>query len=333
MLRTVVATSCLLASLAGPALAGTTQTTPATMPSATAPAAQVPASQAPAPTPAPAEPARQTAPPGTPQAGKPEAVESWVTAEVSPRVLDPSLNQTLRAVRSRGVLRACVALSAPWVISDREQRLSGYSVELTRQLAEDINVDAQFVLSAVPDMIDRLHRGECDLIPGGFGPTPQRALFAHFSMPTLVLDVSVVGKRESMGTWGKAGALDAAGVTLGVIDGTGDADVARRLFPKAKLEPFPESSDLVKALSDGKVTATVMSSPLTEFVVEKSGEPFAKLADPIATQRDGLAVRRGDLEFLAYLNTWVQARLDDRWIDTHVRKWFKSFDWTSAPTP
>jgi polar amino acid transport system substrate-binding protein len=330
MLRTLVfaLTCCLIASAPVSSSAGQAQTPPSATPAPGAPAAQ-----APVPKPVQAEPSGQK--PGTakPEPGKPDLVESWVAAEVSPRVLDPSLNDTLRAVRSRGVLRACVALSAPWVISDREQKLTGYSVDLARQLAEDINVDAQFVLSAMPDMIDRLHRGECDIIPGGFSPTPQRALFAHFSTPTLVLDVSVVGKRESMGTWSKAGALEAAGVAIGVIDGTPEADVARRLFPKAKLEPFPETTDLVKALADGKITAAIVSSPLTEFVVERSGEPFAKAAEPIATQREGLAVRRGDLEFLAYLNTWVQARRDDRWIDTHARKWFKDFDWTSPPTP
>jgi polar amino acid transport system substrate-binding protein len=315
----------LLASLALAPSIGWAQTTPAGTTAPTKPAAQAPAKPAGASPGAEAQAKPETAKPDAP---RPTFVESWVEAEVSPRVLDPSLNDTLRAVRARGVLRACVALSSPWTISDGEQKLSGYAVDIARQLAEDINADAQFVLSAMADMIDRLHRGECDIIPGGFSPTPQRALFAHFSTPTLVLDVSVVGKRESMGTWGKAGALDAMGTTIGVIDGTADADVARRLYPKAKLEPFAESADLVKALADGKVMAAVMSSPLTEFVVEKSGEAFAKLAEPVATQRDGLAVRRGDLEFLAYLNTWVQARRDDRWIDTHARKWFKDFDWT-----
>jgi polar amino acid transport system substrate-binding protein len=83
-------------------------------------------------------------------------------------------------------------------------------------------------------------------------------------------------------------------------------------------------------LTEGKVALAAVSSPLTEFVVEKSGQPFVKSVAPIATHRAGIAVRRGDLEFLAYLNTWVQARRDDRWLDTRARKWFKGADWTPA---
>jgi polar amino acid transport system substrate-binding protein len=320
MLRTVASSSArLLASLALATSVAWAQTPPAT-----APATAKPATQAPAPKPATAEPATPK-----PTKTKPE-VESVVSEEVSPRVLDPSLNDTLRSIRSRGVMRACVALSAPWVISDGEQSLTGYSVDVARQLAEDIDADVHFVLSAIPDMIDRLHRGECDIIPGGFGPTPQRALFAHFSSPTTVLDISVVGKKDSMAAWSKDGALAQADVPIGVIEGTADADAARRIFPKAKIEPFPETPDLVKALVDGKITVTVVSSPLTEFLVGKSADAFARLPDPIGTQRMGLVVRRGDLEFLAYLNSWVQARTDDRWLDTHVRRWFKEFDWGPA---
>jgi polar amino acid transport system substrate-binding protein len=320
MLRTAVSSSArLLVSLALATSVAWAQTPPAA-----APAPDKPTPQLASPAPTPGQP-----PAATPAKTGPE-VESIVTEEVSPRVLNPALNDTLRSIRSRGVMRACVALSAPWVISDGEQSLTGYSVDVARQLGEDLNADVHFVLSAIPDMIDRLHRGECDIIPGGFGPTPQRALFAHFSTPTTVLDISVVGKKDSMGAWSKDGALAQAGVSIGVIDGTADAEAAKRVFPKAKVEPFAETPDLVKALTDGKVTAVVVSSPMTEFLVERSADAFARLPEPIGTQREGLVVRRGDLEFLAYLNTWVQARTDDLWLATHVRRWFKESDRAAA---
>ena len=86
----------------------------------------------------------------------------------------------------------------------------------------------------------------------------------------------------------------------------------------------------MKALTDGKVTVAVVSSPLTEFLVLRSADAFAKLPEPIGTQREGLVVRRGDLEFLAYFNTWVQARTDDLWLATHIRRWFKESDWAAT---
>ena len=288
--------------------------------------AQAPAAapKAQAPKAAPAKTATQK-----PAASKPK-VEPAVADVVSPRVLDPSLNDTLRAIRARGTLRACVALTTPWVISDKEQKLSGYSVDIVNQLAEDLNVDPEFVLSALPDVLDRLHRGQCDIIPGAFGPTPQRALFAHFSTPTTVLDLSVVGRKDAVEKWSKSESADGTDVTFGVIEGSEDAGLVARLYPKATLESFSETDDLVKALAEGKVAVAAVSSPLTEFVVEKSGQPFVKSETPIATHRAGIAVRRGDLEFLAYLNTWVQARRDDRWLDIRARRWFKNSDWTPA---
>lgn len=315
MSRQIILSSLLVACLA---LTSSVSSAQAQAPAA--PQAAQPTAQTPAPAPAPADPGQPIDPSAT-----------LASSLVSPRVLDPTLNDTLRVIRSRGTLRACVALFAPWVISDGQQKLTGYAVDITNQVAEDLNVDAEFVLSAIPDMIDRLHRGECDLIPGGFAPTPQRALFAHFTTPTTVHDVSLVGRRASLATWGKADAPGSPEATIGVIEGTADADLVRRRFPKAKLEPFSELADLVKALADGKVAVAVVSSPLTEFVVQTVGEQFTKAQEPAGTHRDGLAVRRGDLEFLAYLNTWVQARTDDRWIPTLAGKWFTARDWTKQP--
>ncbi len=304
-------TALVVVLIAGPVASAQT---PTPEPRATAPAPKAQAPKA-----APAKPAQKPAA-KTPSAPK---LEPAVADQVSPRVLDPSLNDTLRAVRARGTLRACVALATPWVISDADQKLSGYSIDIVNRLADDLNVDPEFVLSALPDMLDRLHRGQCDLIPGAFGPTPQRALFAHFSTPTTVLDLSVVGKKAAVEKWAAGDTDDGEGVTFAVIEGSEDAGLVARLYPKAKFEPFAETDDLAQALKDDKVALAAVSSPLTEFLVEKSGQALVKSTNPVASHREGIAVRRGDLEFLAYLNTWVQARRDDRWLDGRAKKWFK----------
>jgi polar amino acid transport system substrate-binding protein len=41
-------------------------------------------------------------------------------------------------------------------------------------------------------------------------------------------------------------------------------------------------------------------------------------------------VRRGDLEFLAYLNTWVYARRHDGWLEARRNQWFDKLEWADA---
>jgi len=60
-----------------------------------------------------------------------------------------------------------------------------------------------------------------------------------------------------------------------------------------------------------------------------------RLAQDLGGRRgEALAVRRGDLEFLAYLNAWVDARRSDGWLDARASEWFGRLDWAEAePKP
>jgi polar amino acid transport system substrate-binding protein len=41
----------------------------------------------------------------------------------------------------------------------------------------------------------------------------------------------------------------------------------------------------------------------------------------------GFAVNKGDPDFLAFLNAWIQAREADTWLPTTAGYWFKSLRW------
>jgi polar amino acid transport system substrate-binding protein len=50
---------------------------------------------------------------------------------------------------------------------------------------------------------------------------------------------------------------------------------------------------------------------------------------PLGTFPAAFAVRRGDMDFVNYLNSWIAARRADKWISTRRKYWFKTTDWAA----
>ena len=105
--------------------------------------------------------AEESAPAMPPDSGffDPEAIPARPPmVDIEPVYRGPSVD-TLATIRKRGTLLVGVALSDPMVMHDANGELIGYSVDLARQLADDLGVDLEFVPTSwsqiIPDLLDR----------------------------------------------------------------------------------------------------------------------------------------------------------------------------------
>ncbi len=235
---------------------------------------------------------------------------------------------SLTTVRQRGKLLACVPPHAPWVIHLADGKLKGFSVDLANQLAEDLGVGVDYVVEESARLIASLSEGDCDVIVGGLSATPQRALFAHFSDPVARHDIVLVADKQASAGWHRPEDLDRADVSVGYIAGGVLAPHVKRLFPKAKLVELANWDALGAALKSGQVKAAVLAEPRSGLALKLAPDKLVTpLAEPLGRRTESLLVRRGDLEFLAYLNTWVDAHRNDGWLEDHRRQWFLDLGW------
>jgi polar amino acid transport system substrate-binding protein len=51
------------------------------------------------------------------------------------------------------------------------------------------------------------------------------------------------------------------------------------------------------------------------------------LARPLLETRAAFAVAKGDADFLAYLNAWIEAREADTWLPATHAFWFETLRW------
>jgi polar amino acid transport system substrate-binding protein len=240
----------------------------------------------------------------------------------------PPASSTLDVVRRRGVLRVGVSTFVPWATRSKDGTLIGFEVDVAKQLAADLGVDVELVPAAQANLLDDLLLDRFDVIVSGLAITPARALVVNFSIPVAESCVRLVANREKAGTIKTVAGFDRPEVTIGVRGGAFGEEVAARTFPKAKLQRFDDEDAALEALLTGKVTAFVARSPAPEFLLAKAGDKvFLPLADPLARSREAIAVRKGDPDFLSFLDTWIRCQQDSGWLTEKRKYWFEGFAW------
>jgi polar amino acid transport system substrate-binding protein len=234
----------------------------------------------------------------------------------------------LQEVLNSGTLRVGVTLFAPWAVRTAGGELVGFEVDVARQLAADMGVEAQLLAYDVDRLVPALESGEIDLIAAGLTITPERALHVNFSAPYAESGVGLATHVERTANVTDAAALDSETFTIAAVEDSVGAQLARRLWPRARVQLFPSAEAASKALLAGEVHGYVEDEPVPTFLaLENPGVVDVPTGRPLLVSPAGFAVNKGDPDFLAFLNAWITARNADTWLPTTASYWFESLRW------
>lgn len=269
---------------------------------------------------------------GTPAPAAAVAAQEAATRRAAQRDIEPVTRggtvDTLATVRKRGVLRVGVAIAEPTVMHDANGKLVGFSIDAARRLAEDMGVDVEFVETSwsgiIPDLLNR----ESDLIMSGLWVTVPRALVINFTTPTAVEGIHVVASRSAAARFKTPADLDRAGTKIVVYAGTLQERLAARRFPKATLLKVSGDADHLAPVLAGEADAVLVPTFAPEVIVRAAPDrlalPFAK---PLSSASAAIGMRKGDPDFLNFLESWLAVQRDEGWLDERTAYWADPTNW------
>ncbi|SFL93401.1 transporter substrate-binding domain-containing protein [Marinobacter zhejiangensis] len=235
---------------------------------------------------------------------------------------------TLDDILERKTLRVGVSMFAPWTIEAADDQLIGFEVDLANKLAGDLGVDTELKVYEWDKIIAALQQGEIDVIAAGMAITPHRALQVNFSLPYMTSGVTLAtntGKTQSIHSLEQ---LNQESVVITSVTDSFGNELAATLFDRATQLPFATKEEAQQAITSGRAHAYVASVPETLYLaLDNPGTIDLPLGKPLVASKAGLAVRRGEQEWLNFLNAWVTVHQADGWLDTNYAYWFKSLDW------
>ena len=271
-----------------------------------------------------------------PAAAPPQAPAQGYVAPDAPRRADgagpvvyarPAID-TLATVKRRGKLRVGMAVATPWVMRDKSGDFIGFSVDLARRLADDLGVPLEIVPASWPGIVPDLLDDQFDLIVSGFWITPARAMLVNYTEPTSRVAVHLLGGRALAGALKTADDFNRPNVTIVVNGATAMENVAARRFPKATLLKIDINDDPMQPVLEGKAHGAIVMTPIPGVVVAASGDKvFLPEGSALQEGPTAAAVRKGDADFLNFLNSWLAFQRADGWLAERSDYWFKSSDW------
>jgi polar amino acid transport system substrate-binding protein len=237
---------------------------------------------------------------------------------------------TVEAIKKRGVLKVGMDIFQPWAMKDKTGKLIGFEIDVATRLAKDMGVEVEFVPTAWSGIIPALLTGKFDVIIGGMGITPQRALQVNFTQPYDFSGMSIVAHKQLAAGFDSLESFNRPDVQIAVKLGTTAAAAVKKYLPKAQLRQFDAEPQAYQELRNGKVHAVVGNAPRPTYeAVDYSDTLFLPIKGTFTQEPIGFALRKGDPDSLAFFNSWISVVGFEGWLKERRDYWFGTKEWAS----
>ncbi|WP_421901874.1 transporter substrate-binding domain-containing protein [Maridesulfovibrio sp.] len=258
---------------------------------------------------------------------------------------DFSKGSTLEKILQRKTLKVGISIFEPWVMKDQDGQYIGFEVDVAKRLALDMGVQLSFVPTDWDSIIPALVAHKFDIIICGMNMTPERILKVNFSDPYEFNSMSIVAnKNVETGKMSRADYNNARvggpahlfaledfnspKIRIGVRLGTTAENAVKNYTPKAKAVVFENEEKSIEALLNGDVSCLMLSQPLPRMLAQKYPKKlYLPMKSGFAREPSGFAVRKGDPDFLTYLNNWIRICNSNGWLKARYQHWFKTDPW------
>ncbi|RXJ65417.1 amino acid ABC transporter substrate-binding protein [Halarcobacter ebronensis] len=239
---------------------------------------------------------------------------------------------TLNQILERGELQVCMEPGyMPFEMKDKKGRIIGYDVDFAKQMAKDMGVKLKLLPTAWDGIIAALVTGKCDIIMSGMTITQQRNLKINFANPYVVVGQTIMMKKSLEGKIKSAADLDKPEYTIVTKLGVTGEVATRKFFKKAKIVTFETEADGAAEVLNGKADAFVYDQPYNVlFMSDKGKGKLIHLDTPLTYEPLAWAVRKGDPDFLNWLNNFLRQMQEDKVVgfsDELYKKWLVDTDW------
>jgi polar amino acid transport system substrate-binding protein len=229
---------------------------------------------------------------------------------------------TLQDVKKRGKLIAGVKTDYPPLgFLDKNGVNEGFDIDIAKAIAKELfgnENSIQFVPVTSGDRIAFLTSKKIDIVVATFTITEERKKEVDFSSPYFITGQLILVRGDSKITKYQ----DLAGKKVATVRGsTGDIAI-KELVPTAERVKFERNFEALQALKEHRVEAFVQDYVLLYDLLRKN--PGLKMANlqPFRPARYGLAVRKGDREWLDFINSTLEKMKESGEYEKLLKKWF-----------
>lgn len=252
-----------------------------------------------------------------------------ISAPVYADSIELAKTSTVESIVKAGEIR--VGFEAgyfPFEMTGKNGKFMGFDVDLAKALGKAMGVKVVFVNTAWDGIIPALVTNKIDIILGGMTITQERNLKVNFCDPYIVIGQAILLNKKHEGAVKSYKDLNDPKYTVVSRLGTTGEEAVKRMIPKANYKSYEGQVEAAMEVITGNADAMIYDLPFIEksHALHGKGKTIT-ISEPFTFEPLAIAIRKGDPDFLNYLNNFQrQYKGDGRWQRAY-NKWFKSTDW------
>ena len=238
-----------------------------------------------------------------------------------------SSDSVIESIKERGAIKIGLSIFTPWSMRDKNGELIGFELDVGKQLAADMGVEAEFIPTSWDGIIPALVSRKFDVIISGMTTTPERNLTINFSNPYAYSGMTLLANTKM--TAGMAiEDYNNSEIIFAARRGGTPAALIADMFPEAELLLFDEDGASAQEVLNGKAHATMASEPAPSAEARRYPDILSVPFDrTYSATGEAFGLRKGDPDALNYFNNWINSYTRNGWLKKRNDYWFKGEEW------
>lgn len=225
--------------------------------------------------------------------------------------------------------------NAPWHFQGADGKLQGFDIDIARMVAKGLFNDpekVEFVVQSSDARIPNLLTDKVDMSCQFITVTASRAQQVAFTLPYyregvgLLLPANSKYKEiEDLKTGGD-------GVTVAVLQNVYAEELVHQALPKAKVDQYDSVDLMYQAVNSGRADAAATDQSSVKYLMVQNPGRYRSPAYAWSPQTYACAVKRGDQDWLNFVNTTLHEAMTGVEFPTYAAS-FKQWFGVELPSP
>ena len=216
----------------------------------------------------------------------------------------------------------------PFEMTNQKGRYVGFDIDIAKEMAKAMGVKFVPVNTAWDDIIPSLTTGKFDIIISGMTVTQERNLKINFADPYITVGQTIlINKKHEKKIKSYKDLNDPKYIVTSQSSTTGE-QAARSLIPRCTYKSFKTENEAVLEVINGNADAFVYDLPFCVVMMVMQGKDKLTFLDkPFTYEPLAWAIRKGDPDFLNWLNHFLRQIKNDGRYERIYNKWIINTDW------
>jgi polar amino acid transport system substrate-binding protein len=218
----------------------------------------------------------------------------------------------------------------PFEMQDEKGNIVGFDVDIAYEMGKAIfgkggEKKVKLINTAWEGIIPSLMTHKFDIIMSGMTILQSRNLKVTFCEPVYYIGQCLLINKKDVGKYKSYKDLNKKGVIITSKLGVTGAFTAERLMPKATLRLFKTEAEPALQVANGLADAFIYDEPQVRVFAAMYKDKTVGIFDPITYEPLAWAIRKGDPDFLNWLNNFLRQIHGDGLWDQFKQKWFVDY--------